>query len=227
MCMEPLDGVLEPFVPHLYTAFTTLMRDSDSEVRNNAVFGLGELVLHGRELLFSYVFSTNSSNQQTNKVFFSRNYPQILQALSSALSHEDNPLALDNICAAIARIIIVNIAAVPMDQVHIASSLLLILLILVLSTQVFPVLMRHLPLREDFHENTSILRCFLFMFQHGHPLFASHLSQILNIILTVATQQKLQEGRSFAFANINRKRTYSLLCRAKADHQRTCIGHRL
>jgi hypothetical protein len=50
--MEPLDGVLEPFVPHLYTTFTTLMRDSDSEVRNNSVFGLGELVLHGRELLF-------------------------------------------------------------------------------------------------------------------------------------------------------------------------------
>lgn len=55
VCMEPLDGVLEPFVPHLYTAFTTLMRDSDSEVRNNSVFGLGELVLHGRELLYPLV----------------------------------------------------------------------------------------------------------------------------------------------------------------------------
>lgn len=96
--MEPLDGVLEPFVPHLYTAFTTLIRDSDSEVRNNAVFGLGELVLHGRQLLFSQ-------------------YPQILQALSTALSREDNPLALDNICAAITRLIVVNISAVPMEQV--------------------------------------------------------------------------------------------------------------
>lgn len=53
MCMEPLDGVLEPFVPHIYMAFMTLMRDSDGEVRNNAIFGLGELVLHGRELMFS------------------------------------------------------------------------------------------------------------------------------------------------------------------------------
>lgn len=49
--------------------------------------------------------------------FIFRNYPQILQALSSSLSREDNPLALDNICAAIARIIVVNISAVPMDQV--------------------------------------------------------------------------------------------------------------
>jgi hypothetical protein len=56
VCMEPLDGVLEPFFPHLYTTFTTMLRDSDKEVRNNAFFGLGELVLHGRELLFSLVF---------------------------------------------------------------------------------------------------------------------------------------------------------------------------
>lgn len=50
--MEPLDGALEPFVSHLYNTFTNAIRDEDSEVRNNAVFGLGELVLHGRELLF-------------------------------------------------------------------------------------------------------------------------------------------------------------------------------
>ncbi|EFX65679.1 hypothetical protein DAPPUDRAFT_303554 [Daphnia pulex] len=154
VCMEPLDGVLEPFVPHLYTTFTTLMRDSDSEVRNNSVFGLGELVLHGRELLFP-------------------NFPQILQILSNALSRETNPLALDNICAAITRMIIVNISAVPMDQV-------------------FPVLMSHLPLREDFHENSSVLKCFLFLFSNGHPLFASHLPQVMNVILTMATQQELQ-----------------------------------
>jgi hypothetical protein len=32
------------------------MRDSDSEVRTNSVFGLGELVLHGRELLLPLVY---------------------------------------------------------------------------------------------------------------------------------------------------------------------------
>ena len=52
VCLEPLDGVLEPFVSHLYNTFTNAIRDEDSEIRNNAVFGLGELVLHGRELLF-------------------------------------------------------------------------------------------------------------------------------------------------------------------------------
>ncbi|EFX63510.1 hypothetical protein DAPPUDRAFT_119149 [Daphnia pulex] len=76
-CIEPLDGVLEPFIPRLYTTFTNLVRDSDSKVRTNSVFGLGELVLHGLKLLFP-------------------NFPLILHLLSDALSRETYPLALDN-----------------------------------------------------------------------------------------------------------------------------------
>lgn len=104
-----------------------------------------------------------------------RQYPQILQMLSVAVSREDNPLALDNICGAIARLIITNVAAVPMDQV-------------------FPVLMKHLPLREDFQENTSLLKCFLFLFGAGHPQFQLHVGQILTVLATIATQHEIQPG---------------------------------
>ncbi|XP_046445407.1 importin-4-like isoform X2 [Daphnia pulex] len=117
--------------------------------KKEAFLALGELALHARY------------------------FPLILQLLSDALSRETNPLALDNICAAFTRMIIVNISAVPMDQV-------------------FPVLMNYLPLREDFHENSSVLKCFLFLSSNGHPLFASHLPQVMNVILTMATQQELQ-----------------------------------
>ena len=55
--------------------------------------------------------------------------------------------------------------------------------------QVFPVLISHLPLREDFHENSWVFKCFLFLFQNGH------LPQIMNIVLTMATQQELQPGK--------------------------------
>merc|ERR1712071_516096 len=153
VCLEPLDGVLEPFVSHLYNTFTNAIRDEDSEIRNNAVFGLGELVLHGRELLFP-------------------NYSQILQILSVTLSREDHNLVLDNICAAIARLIVVNINAVPMDQV-------------------FPVFMGKLPMREDFEENTWILKVFVYLLQNGHPLCATHLPQILNVVSVITTQQDL------------------------------------
>ena len=51
-------------------------------------------------------------------LYLFRNYAQILQILSVTLSREDHNLVLDNICAAIARLIIVNIGAIPMDQVR-------------------------------------------------------------------------------------------------------------
>ena len=80
--------------------------------------------------------------------------------------------------------------------------------------------MSHLPLREDFHENSSVLKCFLFLFQNGHPLFASHLPQIMNVVLTMATQQELQPGK---LSQISRRKIVDnnililVFCRAKAD----------
>jgi hypothetical protein len=59
--------------------------------------------------------------------------------------------------------------------------------------------MSHLPLREDFHENSSVLKCFLFLSSNGHPLFASHLPQVMNVILTIATQQEVQPGSPMFF----------------------------
>jgi hypothetical protein len=59
--------------------------------------------------------------------------------------------------------------------------------------------MSYLPLREDSHENSLVLKCFLFLSSNGHPLFASHLPQVMNVILTIATQQELQLGMFFCF----------------------------
>jgi len=104
-----------------------------------------------------------------------RHYSQILQILSVTLSREDHNLVLDNICAAIARLIVVNINGIPMDQV-------------------FPVFMGKLPMREDFEENTWILKVFLYLLQNGHPLCASHLPQILNVVSVITTQQEPLPG---------------------------------
>ena len=45
--IEPLAGVLAPFLPKLLTMFGEMCRDSEDDCRNNAVYGLGELMLWG------------------------------------------------------------------------------------------------------------------------------------------------------------------------------------
>ena len=49
--MEPLQGVLQPFLPHLLPLFTEMLKDEEDDVRNNCVFGLGEMVLWAGEVL--------------------------------------------------------------------------------------------------------------------------------------------------------------------------------
>nr|CAD7413427.1 unnamed protein product [Timema cristinae] len=102
-CMEPLGPRVAQFVPQLLPLFLQLAKDESDEVRNNAIFGVGEMVLHGKEALYPYPFGTY--------------FPEILQALSAAVSKEANPSALDNICGALARMLISNVSGVPMDHI--------------------------------------------------------------------------------------------------------------
>ena len=126
-----------------------------------------------------------------------RHYPQILQNLSTALSREDNDLALDNITAALARLILTNASIVPIDQVSSMISLLLEMKMYLLNywiIKVFPAIMRHLPLREDVHEYTSIMKMFMYLFQNGHPLFCTHLPQIFSVLLAIRKNDELEPG---------------------------------
>lgn len=50
--MKSLGGYVESFVPVLLTIWLTGAKDSAEEVRNNSVFGLGEMILHGKEKIF-------------------------------------------------------------------------------------------------------------------------------------------------------------------------------
>lgn len=83
---------------------------------------MGELVLHAGEVAYP-------------------KFPIILQALSAAVSQEQHPGTLDNICGALARLIMANYKLIPLEQV-------------------LPVFIQKLPLREDFDENLSIFKSF-------------------------------------------------------------------
>lgn len=50
--MKPLGVYMEKFVPELIRLWLTGAKDACDEVRNNSIFGLGEMVLHGGESLF-------------------------------------------------------------------------------------------------------------------------------------------------------------------------------
>lgn len=95
-----------------------------------------------------------------------RAYPHILNALSQAVAKEAKPSALDNICGAIARLIITNCTLVPLAQV-------------------LPVFLQHLPLREDFDENSSIFKCFKLLYIQARDAIFGSLEQILAIAIHV------------------------------------------
>ncbi|CAG2066808.1 unnamed protein product, partial [Timema podura] len=94
-----------------------------------------------------------------------------VKALSAAVSKEANPSALDNICGALARMLITNVSGVPMDHV-------------------FPVFVNYLPLRQDFDENKAVFRCLLHLYQMGHPMLQKLLSPLVRAGLVVINGQQ-------------------------------------
>ncbi|PNF42980.1 hypothetical protein B7P43_G09585 [Cryptotermes secundus] len=154
--MEPLGPRIGQFVPQLLPLFLQVSRDESDEVRNNAIFGIGEMVLHGKEALFPH-------------------YSEILQALSTAASKERHARTLDNICGALAKLILTNIAGVPMAQV-------------------FPVFVNYLPLREDFDENKAVFECMSYLYQLGHPMLLSHLAPVMKAgVIVLCERQGVKE----------------------------------
>lgn len=58
--MEPLNGYIDKFADQLVKMWFAGAKDSSDEVRNNSIYGLGEMVLHGRDCIFPYPFFTYS-----------------------------------------------------------------------------------------------------------------------------------------------------------------------
>ncbi|XP_043248077.1 importin-4-like [Colletes gigas] len=97
-CFSGLKHTVAAFVPQLLPTLLRLTNDPSAEVRNNAIYGIGELALHGKDAVYSH-------------------YPDILQVLSSLIAKETHAGARDNVVGAIARLIIANYSILPLDQV--------------------------------------------------------------------------------------------------------------
>ncbi|KAL0099728.1 hypothetical protein PUN28_019857 [Cardiocondyla obscurior] len=98
-CLPGLKHMTATFVTQLLPVFLQSgAHDPCSEVRNNCFFGIGELVLYGKEAVYPH-------------------YPNILESLSCAIAKETDGAVRDNVVGAIARLIITNYSNLPLDQV--------------------------------------------------------------------------------------------------------------
>lgn len=51
--------------------------------------------------------------------------------------------------------------------------------------QVFPVLLKHLPLKDDYQENEAVIKCFLILYQQGSDVLRAHLSDVIRVVAEV------------------------------------------
>lgn len=159
-CFRPLQGYTATWFDSLLPLYLMGMQDSCKQVRQNTVFGLGELVLYSEEKSFE-------------------KFPVILQALSSAVAQEEHPGTLDNICGALARLILTNYSLIPLGQV-------------------LPVFVTHLPLREDFDENNSVFKCFQMLFTQGNEHLLLVLDRVILVGLHILYKQEYHnDGKLF------------------------------
>ncbi|KAK2869932.1 hypothetical protein Q8A67_024324 [Cirrhinus molitorella] len=118
------------------------VKDSDAEVRNNSVFALGVLAQAAGPIIAS-------------------DFPMMLSLFSNLLSKESDLRVIDNLCAALCRMIMSHVEGVPLEQV-------------------FPALVSRLPLKEDMEENKTIYSCLTFLYSHNPVLVVSHLKPIIS-----------------------------------------------
>ncbi|XP_043285826.1 importin-4-like [Venturia canescens] len=97
-CISGLKHTSGAFVEQLLPLFHKCSSDESPDVRNNAFYGLGELILHSKEAMYSH-------------------YSNVLSLIIVASAREVEAGPRDNMVGVIARMIIANYAILDIDQV--------------------------------------------------------------------------------------------------------------
>ncbi|XP_061096746.1 importin-4-like [Conger conger] len=129
--------------------------DSDVDVRSNSVFGLGVLA-------------------ETAGPFVTQDYPMILFLFSSLMAKESNRKVIDNLCAALCRMIMTSVDSVPLDQV-------------------VPAVLTCLPLKEDLRENKTVFSCLAFLYTKNPSLVVSNMKTIVSASSLVLRNKNIDE----------------------------------
>ncbi|XP_049604734.1 importin-4 [Syngnathus scovelli] len=139
----------------LFPVLVAGVKESDAEVRSNSVFGLGCLAQAAGPLVAS-------------------NYPTMLGVFSNLLSKEADPRVIDNLCAALCRMILSNVDAIPLEQV-------------------VPVLVARLPLKEDLEENKTVFSCLAMLYSHSPALIVKLMKPIVDSSCHVLSNKEVDK----------------------------------
>lgn len=158
-----MKSAITPYTQQLMELFFRALGDNENEVLSNAAFATGLLV-------------------EYSEIDLSAQYFQVLGALRPLFNvPADAPSARlnakDNAAGAVARIILRNTAAVPLDQV-------------------LPIFVEALPLKNDYLENRPVFRALFHLFQtNGAALypFTDRLLAVFAFVLPPTNDDMISE----------------------------------
>ncbi|BFG01530.1 importin-4-like [Drosophila madeirensis] len=161
-CIQPLGIRVITYFDALCPVFLDGTNDSKPEARLCCFFGLGELVYNAEDKSFG-------------------SFSVILQALSNAIASETDASVLDNICGALARLIITNFNLVPLANV-------------------LPAFIAVLPIRTDLVENAMVLKAFRVLYVNARPSVVDFICQMVTITLHVLFNGQFDDCESHVSA---------------------------
>ncbi|XP_027970574.1 importin-4 [Eumetopias jubatus] len=151
--IQGLGGTSAQFVSRLLPVLLSTAREADPEVRSNAVFGLGVLAEHGGRPAQEY-------------------FPKLLGLLLPLLARERHDRVRDNICGALARLLMAS----PMRKPE---------------PQVLAALLHALPLKEDLEEWVTIGHLFSFLYQSSPDQVVDVAPELLRICSLIVAENKI------------------------------------
>jgi hypothetical protein len=147
-----MKGAITPWTENLYKLFFTALGDDEAEVQSNAAFASGMLVEHSE---------TDMSSQYVSLLGALR--PVFMVTLNAPHARLN---ARDNAAGAVARLIVRNTAAVPLDVV-------------------LPAFVDALPLKADPLENRPVFRALFHLFRVQPQILTPYLDKLLVVFAYV------------------------------------------
>ncbi|XP_032477532.1 importin-4 isoform X2 [Phocoena sinus] len=155
--IQGLGAASAQFVSRLLPVLLSTAREADPEVRSNAVFGLGVLAEHGGRPAQEH-------------------FPKLLGLLLPLLARERHDRVHDNVCGALARLLMASPTRKPEPQVLAA-------------------LLHALPLKEDLEEWVTLGHLFSFLYQSSPDQVVGVAPELLRVCSLILAENKTPRRR--------------------------------